>query len=261
MDRVQNGTEGPSNSFITGTQLDADFQQDLQEELIGIIVDAGLTPTLGLTTQLLAAIELKVATGGAGSYVSIQVFESSGTWVKPAGINLIKVLTVGGGAGGGGASTTYNSSGGGGAAWSELTIDATALVSETVTIGAAGTVGSGSNSAGGTGGTSSFGSLTSGAGGVGGKSDIATDTTIIGSTGGNASGLGDISEHGGATAPSKYGSAGGVSFLGGGGWGAIDSSGGTGRTRGSGGGGCTDASTDRSGGLGKSGIVVVWEYK
>lgn len=50
-----------------------------------------------------------------GGLQSVQVFTSSGTWTKPAGINKVIVEVLGGGAGGGYRSTGTNRNGGAGA--------------------------------------------------------------------------------------------------------------------------------------------------
>ena len=124
----------------------------------------------------------KVNQGGGGI---TEVFNSSGTWNKPAGAKSVQVITIGGG--GGGASGTANvagqnssgGSGGGGGAVSTIILDASNLgATETVTVGVGGTGGVGvdgtvSNSPGNPGGDgtlSSFGTWIKAGGGGGGIS-------------------------------------------------------------------------------------------
>ena len=102
-----------------------------------------------------------------GGLQSRQIFTSSGTWTKPSGITLVKVIVTGGGGGGGDGNSSNAPSQGGSAGGTSIEfIDVSSISSETVTIGAAGTRGSGGS--GGNGGSSSFGSLCSATGGTGG---------------------------------------------------------------------------------------------
>lgn len=122
-----------------------------------------------------------------GGMQSMQVFTTSGTWTKPAGITKIKVYGVGGGGGGG----YYNAGGAGG--YFEKFIDVSSVSSVTVTIGAGGTEGAYSTAAG-NGGTTSFGaycSATGGQGDVAASSHGGFETRGVGCLGGTASG-GDI---------------------------------------------------------------------
>ena len=100
--------------------------------------------------------------------VSQQVFTSSGTWTKPAGITKIKVYICGGGGGGGsgnsGSWTQWTAGGAGGGGTAVKIIDVTSISSETVTIGAGG-VANNIDVSSTAGGTSSFGSHCSGYGG------------------------------------------------------------------------------------------------
>jgi hypothetical protein len=193
-----------------------------------------------------------------------QAFSSAGThtWTKPSGCRKVLVRVIGGGGGGGGGSGANAYAGGGGSGgYSEKLIDVTAISSETVTVGAAGTAGTSSNG-GGDGGASSFGSHATGNGGGGG---VGTTVTGAGKAGGTASD-GDINVTGGAGGDGGDGTAGaagngGYGAFGGGGKGGGQVSiggvnaGAAGSAGGGGGGG-----TNASGGAGGAGLVIVEEF-
>lgn len=196
-----------------------------------------------------------------GGLKSVQVFNASGTWTKPAGIALVKVFVTGGGGGGGDGSTTnYVSAGGGGGGTAIKYVDVSAVSSLTVTIGAAGAGGAGGGS-GGNGGTSSFGALCSATGGTGGGANFST-TSASGGIGSS----GDMNLDGarggvGASAQTHGTGGGGGSF-----WSPTMSPGrGTTQyetpspvagTYGRGG----QGNTNNDGGAGGAGVVVVEEY-
>ena len=190
------------------------------------------------------------APASGGSLLRQVVFTASGTWTKGSGTKYILVEGVGGG--GGGDSVGFNASGGGGGAggYFRKFIDVTSITTETVTIGAGGSAET-------TGGTTSFGSHCSATGGLG-------STSLAGGAGGTATG-GDVNINGGggsAMGQINCSGQGGSSFFGGGGRGVQRiSNGAPGEAYGSGGSaGAADDNNTRSGGAGKEGLVIVWEY-
>jgi len=208
----------------------------------------------GLQTELDAKVNtVDVDPGGLES---VQVFTSTGTWTRPAGITKIIVEGVSGGGGGGNLLNQNSGSGGGGGGYFKELLDVSAIASATATVGAAGAVD-------GNGGTSSFGSYCSATGGIGGTSN--SDTADPGGTGGIASG-GTINipgQNGGASEDSSGAGDGGSSMLGHGGIAALDSSAGDcnpSNANGYGGGG-GGGNYFCGGKVGTKGIVIVWEYK
>jgi hypothetical protein len=251
----------------TGGDTNIDFK--LTPKGTGKLVLDGLNfPTAdGSADQVLktdGSGTLSFADAGGGGYESVQVFTTSGTYTKPAGIKKIRVIVTGGGGGGGPCPSGYvNGAGqGGGAGGTAIkTIDATSITTETVTVGAGGSAESGGS-------TSSFGSHCSGSGGGGG----ANADSIANPPGGGGAGAsgGDLNLSGnpggggskGTVPNSRTGGFGGSSYLGRGGFGSCGNSGGGGLYGGGGGGASTNQPpTNRGGGAGGSGIVVVEEYK
>jgi hypothetical protein len=121
---------------------------------------------------------------------NVAVFNSTGTWNKPAGYpaeSRVYIQVWGGGGSGGCGNQTNRATGGGGGGYAESWTSLSALSStESVIIGAGGpgrsTVGVGT-----TGGTSSFGSLISAYGGSGGRgSSTGVFGEIIGGFGGGS---------------------------------------------------------------------------
>ena len=204
---------------------------------------------------------LSFAAAGGGLQ-SIQVFTSSGTYTKPAGINTIKVICTGGGGGGGNCPNSYinqQGSGGGGGGTAIEILDASSITSETVTIGAGG----GSQTAGS---TSSFGSLLSASGGSAGKQagGLTAPAAVGGGSGigGTYNLRGGSGDGGNEFGPSEQrGGSGGDTFFGGGGSGVLGNNGQDGLYGGGGGGTVSNQPpTIRGGGAGGDGIVVVEEY-
>ncbi len=201
-----------------------------------------------LTSQGAGSVPVFAAAGG-GAPASVQVFTSSGTWNKPAGVTSVMVELCGAGGAGAnaGPGTDNGGAGGGGGGYARELLDVSGYSSQTVTIGAGGT---------GAGGTTSFGSLLSATGGTAGSGRN-------GGSGGVGSG-GDLNSTGNGggssdAANSTCQGTGGGSYFGGGaeaepnGHNPI-----AGTSFGGGGSGASNASDP--GGVGFAGVVIVTEY-
>jgi len=136
---------------------------------------------------------------------NMQVFTSSGTYQKTAGVNQIMVRLVGGGGGGSG-----HGESGGAAGFSEKIINVSGISSVSVVIGTGGT-GTYYSGRSGPGSSSSFGSFMSATGGDGANQSYQH----AGGIGGLGAG-GDVNMYGGGgSAHAQVNGAGGYSFFGG----------------------------------------------
>lgn len=198
----------------------------------------------------------------------------SGTYNLPAGCRAIDVLVIGGGGGsagvGTGSSTATISGGGGSGAYARKLISPPAA-SYAYTIGAAGTAGASTPTAGGNGGQSSFGTLTApgGQGGPLGPAAGTTDVTASGGLGGSVGTNGDYNGSGSMGFPGHRAS--GTTGVSGGGGDSIIGGGGNGRNTagvgsvgdpatGGGGGGSFATSTAQAGAAGSAGVIIITEY-
>tara|TARA_Y200000002_G_C22474253_1_gene575982 strand:- start:18 stop:770 length:753 start_codon:yes stop_codon:yes gene_type:complete len=186
---------------------------------------------------------------------NLQVFQSSGTYTKAAGVNQIMVRLV---AAGGGGSGHAESGGAGGFSEKIINVSGISTVSVNIGTGGSGTYYSGRS---GQGSSTSFGTFLSASGGDGANQTYQH----AGGLGGIGSG-GDVNMYGGGgAAHGRYNGAGGYSFFGG--------CAARGHPRGGdysrnhqdrcapGSGGANGWFRSYLGPQGKNGMVVVWEFK
>lgn len=197
-------TDGNPSESLAATIVTDDWLNGVQEEIIGVIEAAGLTPSIANNAQLLAAIQVLPP----GRLLNIQIFTASGTYTPTPGTNAIDVEVQGAGGAAGGSPATasgQSSAGGGGGsgawAWGRF-LSGFSGAAVTVGIGGAGV----SGSSGGNGTASSFGALCAANGGFGGSvaGPVSSTTTFVatGGTGGAAGTSGAINVAGNAGAPS-----------------------------------------------------------
>lgn len=218
-----------------------------------------------VSTKFVMLFHHTVATGADVDY---QSFTGSGTWTKPSGLNTSALVLVEAWGGGGGGNSGTNGGGGGGGSYAFRIFRASQLGStETVTIGAASSIGGAGNNTtfgslltaygGGAGGTNVSGGGGGGGGGQNAKGSAGSGTTggngggPLGGTGGNPAIDGNLGGGGGGSGGSP-GIAGAASWFGGGGAGSGYNAGAGGNggasVYGGGGGGGDGSTTDGSGG-------------
>lgn len=229
-------------------------------------------------TDVFSVSDAGVVTGNVITSVINSVITSSGTYTKPAGLKYLEVECVGGGGGGGGivgtAAGQYTIGGGGaGGAWCKRLYTAAELSATTaMTVGAAGAAIVAAS--GGTGGGSAFKGMTApgGSGGSGGAAAGSGSVQAGGGTGAVATGDMEIQRAGGYGTPgisvfalgnNLVGAGGSSMYCGEGYWVLSNSQAGlAGRGFGGGGGGASNGPslTQRAGGAGGAGCIILREY-
>ena len=171
---------------ISGTQLDAGYMTDQQEELIGGLIEwAGEVPTAGADRQVQAALTTVFASA------PVYLIASANVTVPLWATRCAYRLWGAGASGAVGPDGTHGGGGGGSGGYCEgVAAGLTAGQEIPVTIGVGGpAVGAGNGLAGG---TTSFGSYASATGGAGGSSTPSSGGPSGGGTGGSRNeGLGD----------------------------------------------------------------------
>lgn len=202
---------------------------------------------------------------------------ATGKYVPPAGCKLVifQVQAAGGAGGSSDGATNSSGAGSGGCSggWVYKTV-ANPAGEYAYSIGAAGAKGAAGNNAGGTGSDTTLTapglSITAkgGQGGAGSGAAAATDRSLAGTapqagtTGGDINDLGASGEGGCSwLATATRGGKGGDSRFGGGGRGTSNEAGVNGNGYGSGGSGASSVgNTDRQGGDGAAGLIMIWEF-
>lgn len=239
----------------------------------GVAIPAGMNSLIqGDGVNILPAVS-------PGSLIRTLMVNNTSSYTPSLGTKKITVYVVGGGGGGGGTYTTNSTQvsigaggGAGGLSVSSLLVSNLTLPIQ-ITIGSAGTAG-GIASAGGAGGTTSFGGLLSATGGSGGDTGrlLSSSSTSITFSGGGGSGSGgNIYNAWGGSGMRGFATPGGLEsgeggasyFTAGAGpiTAAVSTAGGSGTLGSGGSGGFTPVgSSERIGGAGGSGAVLILEY-
>jgi hypothetical protein len=225
-----------------------------------------------------AAGPLKVGSTQARVYIGQQVFTSSGTYTPTTGTKAVRVRMVGGGGGGGGAGggASARCAGGGGSSgvyWEKWIAPGASITGGAVTIGSGG---AGGTSGGGTGGNGDDTSVViqattytakGGTGNTGLASSGDAYTYAVGPQTGSTAGYDFIAGSPGTAGMCQAGGTlvvagvGGSNPFGIGGATPSDSVGTAGVGYGAGGGGGNhNGTTDRAGGAGTAGLVIIDEY-
>lgn len=163
-------TDGDPVGGVQATMVTDDWLNDVQENIMAVLVAAGVAPTKGRAADLLDSIKKLTP----GRLIGVQIFNTPGTftYTPTPGMGSVTFRLQGGGAAGGGLTTpsagniSLGAPGTSGAYAEGRFLAATIGSSQTVTIGAGGL--GASNAVGGNGGTTSVGSLITAPGGVGG---------------------------------------------------------------------------------------------
>jgi len=237
----------------------------------GVAVPQGVSAQLyGDGTNILQAMS------STGRLLSIQTFNSSGTYTPTAGTTHCRVTVVGGGGSGGGAAATLSGQwaaggGGGGGANAIGYYPVASLSGQAITIGAGGAPASGNGN---NGGTSSIGAVVTAGGGIGGAAGFAASTPVVAAGGSGGASIVGANVSGGLGGPGCAGIAnntgnlfsgnGGGSFLSQGSVGILtaNSAGNSGSGPGCGASGATSSNGGiaRASGQAAPGIVIIEEF-
>jgi len=268
-------TDGDPVGGVQATMVTDDWLNDVQENIMSVLVAAGVAPTKGRAADLLDSIKALAR----GRLIGVQVFNTPGTFTYTPSLGMGSVVPEVQGGGAAGAGLTTPSAGnvslgapGTSGSYAKARILAAAIgASQTITVGAGGVAAL--NAPGGNGGSSSVGSLITAQGGLGGG---ILNNQAPGASNGNG-GLagtptgGNIFQSVGScpflstsiSAGSAQAGGGGASIFGNGGTPAILNAPGVAAANyGAGGSGCAAGSggAPQKGGDGKGGIVIMWEY-
>jgi hypothetical protein len=236
-----------------------------QFDVLQIMAKGGNWLIVDLRTGYSLASQTYVTTTGGGTYTT------------PAGVKAILVECYGGGGGGGscdGAASSAGAGGGGGAGGycRKLILAPASSYAINVGVGGTGPAGAANGTVGGNGGNTTFGtSLLTANGGTGGAASGTAGSTVIeaaGGAGGTATG-GDLNVTGGRggagvrfSGTQSFSGYGADAPVGAGGSTVMNLAGNAATGFAAGGGaGSTQGATDRAGGAGAQGIIIVTEYK